>query len=145
MSNYDSQPIQTISASSENLNFDDLDSELVNKVLSWEEEFDVNELTEYLETSFKSRQNKTLNMEGIVTPPPETPVYETSIAISYTRFECRTVNTTRTFRSRNLEGLPPHGRKTLHNMASVTKSICAPMVRQQISRVSRSKCIQFEK
>ena len=37
------------------------------------------------------------------------------------------------------------GRKTLHNMASVTKSICAPSVRQQISRVTRSKCIQFEK
>ena len=41
-------------------------------------------------------------------------------------------------------GLPSPSRKTLHNTASVTKSICAPSVRQQISRVSRSKCIQFD-
>ena len=43
------------------------------------------------------------------------------------------------------DGLPSPGRKTLHNMVSVTKSICASSVRPQISRVSRGKCVQFEK
>ena len=42
-------------------------------------------------------------------------------------------------------GLSSSHRKTLQNMASVTKSICAPSVKQQIPRVSRSKCIQFDK
>ena len=36
-------------------------------------------------------------------------------------------------------------RKILQNMASIMKSICTPSVKQQIPRISRSKCIQFDK